>query len=258
MARLAAAGRGAPMPAQAFDDRTPVTTILAHYPNLAHDLGNGPWLQQQPGFQTTITPQPLPQWLNVVDRYGPAALMARGLLPPRQGTVPSPNVAAVPARQTAQPQPAPGVLPPNNGRLGSNPTFVSPGTGPVFQTQVAGPGRVFQVNVGWGIPRPRIEQHHSDPVFMGGARNQRTTPLPMGTHRGPGRSLHNELNQFLGGRTDAAGNNMRPQRGNPGARIRENFTRQERLNALADFYKQFGDRYPDAARDFFNQHPHLR
>jgi hypothetical protein len=38
---------------------------------------------------------------------------------------------------------------------------------------------------------------------------------------------------------------MRPQRGNPGARIRDNFTRQERLDALAEFYKHFRDKYLD-------------
>lgn len=51
---------------------------------------------------------------------------------------------------------------------------------------------------------------------------------------------------------------MRPQRGNPGAKIRDNFTLEERRAAMAEFYKKFGDKYPDAVRDFFNQHPHLK
>jgi hypothetical protein len=37
----------------------------------------------------------------------------------------------------------------------------------------------------------------------------------------------------------------------------QKLTREELLQAMADFYKKFRDRYPDAARDFFAQHPHL-
>jgi len=39
--------------------------------------------------------------------------------------------------------------------------------------------------------------------------------------------------------------------------IRDNFTRQERLDAIAEFYKKFRDKYPDSASDFFKQHPGL-
>lgn len=39
---------------------------------------------------------------------------------------------------------------------------------------------------------------------------------------------------------------------------RDNFTREERLNALADFYKGPGAKYPKAAEDFFKQHPGLK
>ena len=88
---------------------------------------------------------------------------------------------------------------------------------------------------------------------MGGDPKQPLTDLPAGTHRG----LHKDMNDFLRQRQDAFGNHMRPQRGNPGAKVRQNFSRQERLEALRDFYKQFGDKYPDAARDFFKQHPNL-
>ena len=104
----------------------------------------------------------------------------------------------------------------------------------------------------------QLEQHHSDPKFMGGDPKQPSTPMPRAPHRGAGDSLHNDLNDFLRGKTDAAGNHMRPQPGNSGARIRDNFTRQELLNALADFYKKYCDKYPDAARDFFHQHPGLK
>jgi hypothetical protein len=48
-----------------------------------------------------------------------------------------------------------------------------------------------------------------------------------------------------------------PKRGNPGVRIRDNFTREERLKALAEFYKGPGSNYTDAAADFFSQHPEL-
>ena len=53
------------------------------------------------------------------------------------------------------------------------------------------------------------------------------------------------------------GNHMLPQRGNSGSRIRNNFARSERLNALADFYRQNANKNPEAALDFFKQHPTL-
>ena len=37
--------------------------------------------------------------------------------------------------------------------------------------------------------------------------------------------------------------------------IRDNFTRQERIDATGEFYNKNQDKYPDAARDFFKQHP---
>jgi RHS repeat-associated protein len=95
--------------------------------------------------------------------------------------------------------------------------------------------------------------HHSDPKFMGGNKNQKLTDLSPATHK----KLHKDLNDFLVKQKDAMGNHMRPQRGNSGARIRGNFTRAERLDALAGFYRQSRVKYPDAARDFFSQHPHL-
>jgi hypothetical protein len=70
--------------------------------------------------------------------------------------------------------------------------------------------------------------------------------------------LHSDLNDFLAGKTDAKGNNMRPTTANPGERIRDNFTREERLEALAEFYRGLGAKYGGAANDFFSQHPHLQ
>jgi hypothetical protein len=65
------------------------------------------------------------------------------------------------------------------------------------------------------------------------------------------------MNDFLGKRQDSVGNDMRPRPGNSGADIRENFSRQERLDALADFYRQNREKYLEAARDFFDQHSEL-
>jgi hypothetical protein len=48
---------------------------------------------------------------------------------------------------------------------------------------------------------------------------------------------------------------MRPTSANPGDNIRGNFTREERLKAMSDFYNGSGAKYPDAANDFFDQHP---
>ena len=46
---------------------------------------------------------------------------------------------------------------------------------------------------------------------------------------------------------------MRPQRGNSGETIRNNFTEKERLQALAEFYKGPGAKYKEVAKDFFDQ-----
>ena len=88
---------------------------------------------------------------------------------------------------------------------------------------------------------------------MGGDPRQQTTDIPESSHYG----LHKDMNDHLRTKSDAAGNHMRPQRGNSGAQIRDNFTREERLDALADFYRTNKVKYPDAAKDFFHQHPEL-
>ncbi|REJ90922.1 MAG: hypothetical protein DWQ35_15675 [Planctomycetota bacterium] len=88
---------------------------------------------------------------------------------------------------------------------------------------------------------------------MDGDPKQPTTTMPETDHK----QLHKDLNDHLRTKTDGAGNHMRPQRGNPGSKIRDNFSRQELLEATAEFYKNNIDKYPDAACDFFKQHPHL-
>src|SRR5579871_3739738 len=84
-------------------------------------------------------------------------------------------------------------------------------------------------------------------------KKQPLTDMPVKKHQ----ALHNDLNDHLDGYTDGAGNNMRPRRGNSGKKIRRNFSRDERLDALADFYKANRKEYRGAAKDFFDQHPEL-
>jgi hypothetical protein len=99
-----------------------------------------------------------------------------------------------------------------------------------------------------------MEGHHSDPKFLGGDPRQPKTQIPRGGHR----QLHKDLNDHLHEQADNAGNHMRPQRGNSGAQIRENFSLDQRRQALADFYRQNRGRYEEAADDFFRQHPDLK
>ena len=102
-------------------------------------------------------------------------------------------------------------------------------------------------------PRHATEDHHSDPEFMGGAKDQPLTTLETEVHQ----QLHRDMYYFLGNISDGAGNTMRPASNNSGANIQKNFSRDELLDALADFYKTFEDAYPTAAADFFSQHPNL-
>ncbi len=96
-----------------------------------------------------------------------------------------------------------------------------------------------------------IELHHSDPKFMEGNSKQELTPMEKGEHQ----QLHKDLNEHLKDIKDNKGNHMRPQRGNPGRVIQRNFTRQQRIQAMKDFYKGPGAKYTQAAKDFFKQHP---
>ncbi|HET7539731.1 MAG TPA: hypothetical protein VFK05_07660, partial [Polyangiaceae bacterium] len=93
--------------------------------------------------------------------------------------------------------------------------------------------------------------HHSDPKFLGGDENQPLTEMCQEEHE----ELHRRLNEFLQNERDGLGNNMRPTRANPGRDIRENFSREERLDALRRFYEGPGKDFSNAARDFFLQHP---
>ena len=104
------------------------------------------------------------------------------------------------------------------------------------------------------LARVGMQNHHSDPKFMGGARKQPLTRMTKEMHD----ELHRDLNRFLRDRVDANGNHMRPQSNNPGPQIQRKFSTNERRQAMADFYRQYSDKYADAARDFFAQHPTLK
>lgn len=110
---------------------------------------------------------------------------------------------------------------------------------------------------GGGTFARMMHEHHSDPVFMGGARNQQTTRMDPNDHR----QLHRDMNDFLFGKKKPGGDpnrdHMRPQSNNSGERIRSNFSPGKRLKALAEFYRTTGSRYAEAAKDFFSQHSGL-
>ena len=103
-------------------------------------------------------------------------------------------------------------------------------------------------------PTTGTHEHHSDPKFLGGDPKQPTTSISVDSHK----ELHRDLNKFLETRRNKAGRHMRPQRGNSGQTIRWTFRREERLKAMAEFYRVNKGKYPEAARDFFKQHPELK
>ena len=88
---------------------------------------------------------------------------------------------------------------------------------------------------------------------MGGKTKQPLTKLKTPVHK----RLHNAMNKYLRGVTNSEGQHMRPQSNNSGAQIQSNFTRPQRLKALANFYKTHRTTFPKAANDFFGQHPTL-
>jgi RHS repeat-associated protein len=100
----------------------------------------------------------------------------------------------------------------------------------------------------------KLHDHHSDPKMYGGDPNQPLTTLPEDVHQ----NLHTDMADFMEQYVNSKGQSMRPGRGNSGDQIQAGFTRDELLWALRDFYKEYGDIYPEAACDFFRQHPGLR
>ncbi|MFV0376510.1 MAG: RHS repeat-associated core domain-containing protein [Mangrovibacterium sp.] len=94
----------------------------------------------------------------------------------------------------------------------------------------------------------KLHGHHSDPIFMGGDKNQNLTNMKASTHR----QLHKDMNDFLYGQQDANGNHMRPQSNNSGLNIQSNFTRPQLVNSLKLFYDNNKWTYPRARYDFYN------
>jgi hypothetical protein len=99
------------------------------------------------------------------------------------------------------------------------------------------------------------EGHHSDAGFMGGDPNQKLTVMEESEHD----ILHSMLNDHLEEYADDMGNTMRPGSTNNAEQIQLNFTREERLQAMGDFYNRADvqGRFPEAANDFFAPHPEL-
>lgn len=96
-------------------------------------------------------------------------------------------------------------------------------------------------------------EHHSDPMYLGGDPDQPLTTMPRSEHV----DLHRTMQQFMRQQTNADGDHMAHSCVNSGDRIQEIFSRPERLDALARFYRGLGARFASAARDFFSQHPTL-
>jgi len=115
-----------------------------------------------------------------------------------------------------------------------------------------GGGASFGGAVGGGNYVSTVGQlHHSGPMFMGFPRNQTLVRMSTPQHQ----ALHRDMNNFLKGRTNDAGQNMCPRPGNSGQDIRSNFSQAERFNAVRDFYQQYGNNYPAAATSFSGQFP---
>ena len=80
-----------------------------------------------------------------------------------------------------------------------------------------------------------LDGHHATPRFMGGAKKQNLVKMDHADHV----QLHRDMNTFLETKTRVIGGetvSMRPKKGNSGATIQENFSKEQRLAALAEFY----------------------
>ena len=92
-----------------------------------------------------------------------------------------------------------------------------------------------------------MQRHHSYQKALGGPEKQQLTDMSKSRHQ----RLHKELNEYLRNQTDGKGHHMRPQRGNPGLRIRNYFDESTRINVLKNFYDSHPLRYWDARFDFY-------
>ena len=118
-------------------------------------------------------------------------------------------------------------------------------------TDLVANAKVAEKKIEKALDTGKTHEHHSDPKFLGGDTKQKLTQLDEKEHR----DLHKDLNNFLRTKTNDNGDHMRPQRGNSGRDIQDNFTRDECVAALCEFYRGVGSKYETAAKDFFDQHP---
>ncbi len=104
-------------------------------------------------------------------------------------------------------------------------------------------------------PNASHDRHHPNPLFMGGDPNQPLVNMDPADHQ----FLHSILNTFLhrSKYTDEYGNSMSPSQFNKGLDIQQNFSSQERQQAMADFYNKYGNLFPEARDGYFSQFPEL-
>lgn len=85
-----------------------------------------------------------------------------------------------------------------------------------------------------GAASGRTEKHHSDPMEYGGAKKQKLTPMERERHR----AFHHD---------DRAWRETKDWK--------KDTPRERKVEIRADHYDLAKNKYPDAARDFFSQHP---
>lgn len=101
----------------------------------------------------------------------------------------------------------------------------------------------------------KTQNHHSHPKFIGGKKAQSLTPMSEHRHR----NLHRDLNEHLyNERSEDGSFHMRPQRGNSGENIINNFKPERRFDAIKNFYDINSFKYGDAKFDFYRNNNMLR
>ena len=95
--------------------------------------------------------------------------------------------------------------------------------------------------------------HHTFPKFLGGPAKQLLANLDKQLHR----DLHSDLNRFLAQIRKKTAINMVPSSVNSGRQIIQNVAESDRVNAIKDFYKEYSNKYPEAAKTFQSEFGHL-
>ena len=93
----------------------------------------------------------------------------------------------------------------------------------------------------------KTNRHHSFPKFLGGATDQELTTMSVSRHK----QFHKDFNEYLYQQRNEKGEHMRPQRGNSGMIIRENFKFSVRFDTTRHFYDSHPLKYWDARWDFY-------